>query len=38
MAGLALFPWFFSWTGVVLFVAGLFVFGMLGSIFASTAC
>jgi fatty-acid desaturase len=23
-------PWFFSWTGVALFVAGHFVFGMLG--------
>ena len=30
LAGLAVFPWFFSWTGLVLFVAGLFVFGMLG--------
>ena len=30
IAGLAVFPWFFSWTGVVLLVAGLFVFGMLG--------
>jgi fatty-acid desaturase len=27
---LALFPWFFSWTGVVLFLAGLYVFGVLG--------
>ena len=30
IAGLAVFPWFFSWTGVVLLVAGLFVFGVLG--------
>jgi fatty-acid desaturase len=30
IAALALVPWFFSWTGVVLFVAGYFVFGMLG--------
>jgi fatty-acid desaturase len=30
IAALAVFPWFFSWTGVVLFVAGLYVFGVLG--------
>jgi fatty-acid desaturase len=30
IAGLAVFPWFFSWTGVVLLVAGLFVFGVFG--------
>lgn len=30
LALLALFPWFFSWTGVALFVAGHYVFGMLG--------
>jgi sn-1 stearoyl-lipid 9-desaturase len=30
LAALAVFPWFFSWTGVVLLVAGLFVFGVLG--------
>jgi fatty-acid desaturase len=30
IAILAVFPWFFSWTGVVLFVAGLFVFGTMG--------
>ena len=30
IAGLAFFPWFFSWTGVVLFGAGIFVFGVLG--------
>ncbi|HSP49052.1 MAG TPA: acyl-CoA desaturase [Pseudolabrys sp.] len=27
---LALLPWFFSWTGVILFVADYFLFGMLG--------
>src|SRR5438128_1641368 len=27
---LVLVPWLFSWTGVVLFVAGHYVFGMLG--------
>lgn len=27
---LAFVPWFFSWSGVVLFVAGLYVFGALG--------
>src|SRR3974377_89127 len=30
IAGLALFPWFFSWTGVVLLIAGIYVFGLLG--------
>ena len=30
IAALAFFPWFFSWTGVILFVLGLYVFGMLG--------
>lgn len=30
VALLALLPWFFSWTGVVLAVAGLYVFGTLG--------
>lgn len=30
IAMLAVFPWFFSWTGLVLFIAGLFVFGTLG--------
>ncbi|HVU89486.1 MAG TPA: fatty acid desaturase [Pirellulales bacterium] len=30
LATLALFPWFFSWTGVCLAVAGLYVFGTLG--------
>ena len=30
IAGLAVFPLFFSWTGVVLLVAGLFVFGVFG--------
>jgi fatty-acid desaturase len=30
IAVLAFFPWFFSWTGVALFVAGFFVFGTLG--------
>jgi fatty-acid desaturase len=30
IACLAILPWLFSWTGVVLFVAGLFVFGTLG--------
>jgi fatty-acid desaturase len=29
IAALAVFPWFFSWTGVVLLVAGLYVFGVL---------
>ncbi len=30
IALLALFPWFFSWTGVVLAILGLYVFGTLG--------
>jgi len=30
IAGLAIFPRFFSWTGVVLFVTGCFVFGVIG--------
>jgi fatty-acid desaturase len=30
IAALALFPWFFSWTGVVVFAAGIVVFGALG--------
>jgi fatty-acid desaturase len=30
IAALAVLPWFFSWTGVVLFFAGLLVFGILG--------
>ena len=30
IAAFAFLPWFFSWTGVVLFGAGLFVFGTLG--------
>ena len=30
LALLALSPWFFSWTGVVLAIAGLYVFGTLG--------
>ena len=30
LAALALLPWFFSWTGVVLLVAGAYVFGVLG--------
>jgi len=30
IAGLAFFPWFFSWTGVVLCVAGMYIFGVLG--------
>jgi len=30
VAVLALFPWFFSWTGVVLCVLGCYVFGTLG--------
>lgn len=27
---LAFLPWFFSWTGVALFIAGIYVFGTLG--------
>jgi hypothetical protein len=30
LALLALVPWFFTWSGVVLALAGLFVFGTLG--------
>ena len=30
LAVLALFPWFFSWTGVILLVAGILLFGALG--------
>jgi stearoyl-CoA desaturase (delta-9 desaturase) len=30
LALLAFFPWFFSWTGVALMVAGIYVFGTLG--------
>ncbi len=30
IAALAFVPWFFSWTGVVLFIAGCFCFGILG--------
>jgi fatty-acid desaturase len=30
LALLALLPWFFSWTGVILLVLGLYVFGTLG--------
>jgi fatty-acid desaturase len=30
IAALALFPWFFSWTGVALLLGGIFVFGVLG--------
>src|SRR5258705_12659141 len=30
LAGLAAFPWFFSWTGVILALAGIFIFGTLG--------
>jgi stearoyl-CoA desaturase (delta-9 desaturase) len=30
LAVLALFPWFFSWTGVTLLVAGILLFGALG--------
>jgi len=30
VALLALLPWYFSWTGVVLAVLGLYVFGSLG--------
>src|SRR5262245_43795612 len=30
IAALAFIPWFFSWTGVVLLIAGLYVFGVLG--------
>lgn len=30
LAALALLPWYFSWTGVAVFVAGIYVFGVLG--------
>lgn len=30
VAALALLPWFFSWTGVVLLIVGIYVFGVLG--------
>jgi stearoyl-CoA desaturase (delta-9 desaturase) len=30
IAALAVFPWFFSWTGVVLLLTGIIVFGTLG--------
>jgi fatty-acid desaturase len=30
IAGLAFFPWFFSWTGVILLILGNFVFGVIG--------
>lgn len=30
LAVLAVFPWFFSWTGVLLLVFGIFAFGVLG--------
>ena len=30
VAMLALLPWFFSWTGVILFILGDYVFGVLG--------
>ena len=30
LAVLALFPWFFSWTGVALFFAGILLFGVVG--------
>ena len=30
LAVLAFFPWFFSWTGVVLLVVGILAFGVLG--------
>ena len=30
LAALALFPWFFSWTGVIVATMGMFVFGVLG--------
>ena len=30
LAALAVFPWFFSWTGVVLLIVGMYVFGILG--------
>lgn len=30
LAGLAIFPWFFSWTGVLVLFVGAYVFGVLG--------
>jgi fatty-acid desaturase len=30
LAVLALFPWFFSWTGVILLIVGILLFGALG--------
>ena len=30
LAALAILPWYFSWTGVVVFVVGLYLFGVLG--------
>jgi sn-1 stearoyl-lipid 9-desaturase len=30
LAALALLPWLFSWTGLILMVAGIYLFGMLG--------
>jgi fatty-acid desaturase len=30
VAALTVFPYFFSWTGVVLLIAGIYVFGVLG--------
>ena len=30
LAALAFLPWFFSWTGVILLIAGCYVFGVLG--------
>jgi sn-1 stearoyl-lipid 9-desaturase len=30
LAGLALISWFFSWTGVILLVLGIYIFGMIG--------
>ena len=38
LALLALVPWFFTWSGVVLSLVGLFVFGTLGIISAIIAC
>jgi stearoyl-CoA desaturase (delta-9 desaturase) len=30
LAALAVLPWYFSWTGIVLFAAGIYIFGVLG--------
>ena len=30
VAGLAFFPWFFSWTGVAVLVVGIYLFGLVG--------